>query len=48
MTQKEEEDMYSQAYINDIYYIITNIITYTDELTRRQYESIMNYLGEIA
>lgn len=48
MTQREEEDMYSQAYVNDIYYIITNIITYTDELTRRQYESIMNYLEEIA
>ena len=48
MTQREEEDMYSQVYVNDIYDIIISTIVYTDILTRRQYESIMNYLGEFA
>jgi|LakMenEpi03Aug12_release.lakeMendotaPanAssembly.Ray.scaffolds.fasta_scaffold1271654_2 hypothetical protein len=48
MTQREEEDMYSQVYVNDIFDIIINTIVYTDILTRRQYESIMNYLGEFA
>jgi hypothetical protein len=47
MTQREEEDMYSAAYINDFHEIIINII-YTDDLTRTQYESIMSYLEEIA
>jgi hypothetical protein len=48
MTQREEEDMYSQAYINDIYDIIINTIVYTDILTRRQYDAIISYLGEFA
>jgi hypothetical protein len=47
MTQREEKEMYSYAYNNYIYEI-TNTIIYTDNLTRRQYESIMSYLEEIA
>ena len=50
MTQSDNDDIYSHAidYVNDLYYIIINTITFTDELTRNQYESIMNYLEEIA
>jgi hypothetical protein len=48
MSQREEEYMYTQAYVNDIYDIIINTIVYTDILTRRQYDAIMNYLGEFA
>ncbi len=48
MTQREIEDMYSHAYFNDLHEIIINTIIYTDELTRRQYDSIMSYLEEIA
>ena len=48
ITQREEEDMYSQAYVNDIYDIIINTIVYTDILTRRQYDAIMDYLGEFS
>lgn len=48
MTQREEEDMYSDAYINDFHEIIINTIIYTDDLTLRQYESIISYLEEIA
>jgi hypothetical protein len=47
MTQSEEEDMYTQLYVNDIYDII-NTIVYTDILTRRQYDAIISYLGEFA